>query len=76
VVQVCVVESNLSIKLKDRTFPDYIYVKRCLRFDLKNLLLKSVQAFVYILYTVTFSRRSSRVETQWSEVTLVFNVGR
>jgi hypothetical protein len=32
--------------------------------------------FVYILYTVTFSRRSSRVEIQRSEVFLVFSVGR
>ena len=32
--------------------------------------------FVYILYTVTISRRSSRVENQWSEVILVFNIGR
>ena len=32
--------------------------------------------FVCTVYTFTFSRRSSREETQWSEVILVFNVGR
>jgi len=57
------------MKLKDHTFPDYICVKCCLRFDAKNLLLKSAQAYcIHYLYCNIFSSffaRSNPVE--WSE---------
>lgn len=55
-IQEFIVEHNLSIKLKDHSLPDYIYVKCFLCCDAKNSLLKFAQAIcIHSVYCSSFS---------------------
>ena len=71
IIHVFIVERNLAIKLKDRSFPDCL----CAMFCLKNSWSLSKHS-VYILYAVTIFRRSSREENSltWSYPCIYFGV--
>ena len=56
IIQEFIVELNLSIKLKDRSFPNYVYVRYLLCFVWKTHSWSLSKHFIYILYTVTIFR--------------------